>query len=558
YSMGASPPAEERPTGLHLRVNDRPSWKEALLFGCQQATVCISGLLVFPFLVSNLVCAGDATIALRVQLISATFVACGIATLLQTTLGLRLSILNGTAFSFLPPLLAFSQLPENRCEVGQNVTVPEEEWKGRIQTISGSLVIACLVFVVIGATGAVGVFSKFVGPITIVPLLILLTLSTVPTLDEKLSLHWISIVMVVVLIVVVIYLDDVHLPIPAGIRPFRVVRVRVFGQFPYLISVCSVWFLCLILTITGAEPEEGQARVDKSATMRVLAESPWVQVPYPGQFGTPRIDIGLMFGFMASAVSSVIENLGSYAMAARVSEQRRPPRSTVNRAIIVEGLGSMIAALFGVCSGVTTYTENIALIHITRVASRITMQIAGTLLISLGLFTKAAALLASIPDPVLGGVLLMGMSMIGGVAMAQLQLIDLKVTRNIAIMGMSMMLGMVIPTHFEKNPLETGNETLDSTLNMLLTIKMLIGGGIAFVLDNTVPGATAKQRGLHEDEEGEPSEFQAEDGYSFPDCVNRIFHAIPFLKRLPFLPSEKNLAARASASKVYPEGELPK
>lgn len=46
-------------------------------------------------------------------------------------------------------------------------------------------------------TGAVGVFSKFVGPITIVPLLILLTMSTVPTLDEKLSLHWISIVSVI-------------------------------------------------------------------------------------------------------------------------------------------------------------------------------------------------------------------------------------------------------------------------------------------------------------------------------------------------------------------------
>ncbi|GMS98879.1 hypothetical protein PENTCL1PPCAC_21054, partial [Pristionchus entomophagus] len=487
--MEDSPPSteEERNSGLYLRVNDRPSWKEALLFGCQQATVCLSSLLVFPFLVSQIACAGDATIALRLQLISTTFAACGIATLLQTTLGLRLSILNGPAFAFLPPLIAFSQSPENRCSVGQNVTVPVEQWQGRIQTISGSLAIACLVFVVIGATGAVGVFSKFVGPITIVPVLILLVLSTVPMLDEMLSLHWISIVMIVVLIVVVIYLDDVRLPIPSGVRPFRVTRVRVFGQFPYLISVCSVWLICLILTLTGAEPEEGEACVDKAATMRVLAESPWVQAPYPGQFGTPRIDIGLMCGFIASAVSSVIENLGSYAMAARVSEQRSPPRSTVNRAIIVEGLGSMIAALFGVCAGVTTYSENIALIHITRVASRITMQIAGLLLIGLGLFTKSAAVLAAIPDPVLGGVLLMGMSMIGGVAMSQLQLVDLKVTRNISIMGMSLMLGMVIPTHFQRDPLNMGFPTLDSILNMLLTIKMLVGGAIAFVLDNTVP-----------------------------------------------------------------------
>ncbi|GMT26120.1 hypothetical protein PFISCL1PPCAC_17417, partial [Pristionchus fissidentatus] len=256
--MDLSPPGENVETKinkghLYLRVNDRPSWEESLLFGCQQATVCLSALLVYPFLVSQLACAGDATIALRVQLIATTFVACGIATLLQTSFGLRLSILNGTAFSFLPPLFAFFQLPENRCEIGQNVTVPEEEWKGRIQTISGSLAIACVVFIVIGATGAVGAFSKFVGPITIVPVLVLLTLSTVPMIDEKLSLHWISIVMILTLIVVVIYLDDVHVPIPIGIRPLRVVRVRVFGQFPYLISVGFVWVLCLILTVTGIE-----------------------------------------------------------------------------------------------------------------------------------------------------------------------------------------------------------------------------------------------------------------------------------------------------------------
>ncbi|GMT26119.1 hypothetical protein PFISCL1PPCAC_17416, partial [Pristionchus fissidentatus] len=300
----------------------------------------------------------------------------------------------------------------------------------------------------------------------------------------------------------------------------------------------------------------GEARVDKAATMRVLAESPWVQVPYPGQFGIPRIDIGLMCGFMASAMSSVIENLGSYAMAARVSEQRQPSRSTVNRAIIVEGLGSMVAAVLGVCAGVTTYSENIALIQITRVASRVTMQIAGVLLIALGLFTKAAAVLASIPDPVLGGVLLMGMSMIAGVAMTQLQIIDLKITRNIATLGISLLLGMVIPAHFEKNPIRTGNQTLDGTLNMLLTIKMLIGGGIAFILDNTVPGATAAQRGLHDDVI-DSTDFQDEDGYSFPDCVNRILQATPFLMKLPFLPSQKNLAARANTSRIHPI-DLPK
>lgn len=87
----------------------------------------------------------------------------------------------------------------------------------------------------------------------------------------------------------------------------------------------------------------------------------------------------------------------------------------------IAGVGSLIAAVTGVSSGVTTYAENIALIHITKVASRATMQFAGFILIMLGLFSKFAAILASIPDALVGGLLTMGISMIGGVAMSNLQ-----------------------------------------------------------------------------------------------------------------------------------------
>ncbi|KAK6053053.1 putative permease [Cooperia oncophora] len=151
------------------------------------------------------------------------------------------------------------------------------------------------------------------------------------------------------------------------------------------------------MTITNFEPVGGQARTDKNVTMVVLRESPWFQVPFPGQFGMPKWSMGLCLGYVASCMASVIENIGAYDLLARVSQQRSPPKNAVNRAIMVEGLASMFAAVMGVCTGVTTYAENIALIHITKVASRTTMQIAGVILILLGLFTKMAALLAFDP-----------------------------------------------------------------------------------------------------------------------------------------------------------------
>ncbi|CAB3409757.1 unnamed protein product [Caenorhabditis bovis] len=520
---------------LYLGVNDVPSIKEVVCFGFQQAMLCMSGLLVYPFLISTAVCAGAAQLQLRVQLISATFVSCGIATILQTTFGLRLSVLHGPAMAFLPPLLAYKQ--QNVCRYGENDVVPEEEWLGRLQQIQGSLFCACLVFIIVGSTGLAGFFAQLIGPITIVPLMLLLTTSIVPTIEEKLSLHWISLVMLATVILMAVYLENTRIPFYYYSRQKKQIvstRIRLFGQFPYLLSILLVWFVCFILTVTDLEPYGGAARTDNNRTITVLQASPWFQVPLPMPFGAPKFNAGICFGFVASCISSIIENIGSYDLLARTSHQQPPPKNAINRAIAMEGVGSIIAALTGVSSGVTTYAENIALIHITKVASRSTMQVAGLVLILLGLFSKFAALLATIPDALVGGILTMGISMIGGVALSNLQMIDLQLCRNLSIMGLSMLIGLIVPLHFEKHPIKTGNFEVDSTFNMLLTIKMLVGGVVATFLDNTVPGATREQRGFRR-HDSENSQF-GKEAYEFPRFFQKILRAIPFLQYIPLLP----------------------
>ena len=94
---------------IAYRANDIPKWWMAILLGIQ-VSYCnrcyripndlylqtlmsgISGILVIPFQVSNFVCAGTATAMVRVQLISTTFVVCGITTILQVLLGLRCAL----------------------------------------------------------------------------------------------------------------------------------------------------------------------------------------------------------------------------------------------------------------------------------------------------------------------------------------------------------------------------------------------------------------------------------------------------------------------------------
>lgn len=536
---------------LHLGVNDVPSVKEILGFGFQQAMLCMSGLLVYPFLISNCACAGAAAVQLRVQLISATFVSCGIATILQTTFGLRLSVLHGPAMAFLPPLLAYKT--QNVCPYTDHDIVPEEFWMGRMREIQGSLLLACLVFIFMGMTGIAGYLSKLIGPITIVPLMLLLTVSIVPTIEEKLSLHWISLVMLLVVVLMAVYLENTRVPIyyySTAKKQIVSTKIRLFGQFPYLLSMLFVWFICFIMTVTDLEPYNGAARTDNNVTMTVLRESPWFHVPLPLPFGMPKLSAGIFFGYVASVFASIIENIGSYDLLARTSQQKPPPKDAINRAIAMEGVGSLIAAVSGVSSGVTTYAENIALIHITKVASRTTMQFAGFVLILLGLFSKFAAILASIPDALVGGILTMGISMIGGVALSNLQMIDLKLCRNLSIMGLAFLLGMIVPLHFEKHPVDTGNFEIDNILNMLLNIKMLVGGLVATFLDNTVSGATRAQRGFRDHlrvpsesdvsaSEASDNSFEvlsSSDAYTFPEVLQRLLRAVPILQSLPILP----------------------
>uniref|UniRef100_A0A914RB54 Uncharacterized protein n=1 Tax=Parascaris equorum TaxID=6256 RepID=A0A914RB54_PAREQ len=244
-----------------------------------------------------------------------------------------------------------------------------------------------------------------------------------------------------------------------------------------------------------------------------------------GQYGALKFHTGLFLAFVVSALTSVFESVGDYHAAARVSDERAPPSHAINRGILAEGSGSFLAGLLGPGVGMTTHTENIGVIGVTRVASRFTMVIAGLMLIFLGSFTKLGAVLSTIPDPLVGGVLASSMAMVGGVAIANVQQVDLKSSRNIAILGFSIMVGMIVPSYFNHHPIVTGNETLDQVLLVLLTLPMFVGAFVACVLDNTVAAHDLGESGI--------------DIYAFPPFIMKLVKKIPCLNFLPFMPKEK-------------------
>ena len=157
------------------------------------------------------------------------------------------------------------------------------------------------------------------------------------------------------------------MPIPHySRRKIRFTKVRLFGQFPYLISLFITYCVALVLGFLNYISKDSPARVDTNQSITSLQNSPWFHIPYPGQFGPPRVSVGLFLGMLASCIAVTVESTGGYGILSKICEEKPPSPSTLSRAIMIEGLGSNLSGFMGVGAGITTFSKNVTATSITR------------------------------------------------------------------------------------------------------------------------------------------------------------------------------------------------
>lgn len=88
-------------------------------------------------------------------------------------------------------------------------------------------------------------------------------------------------------------------------------------------------------------------------------------MPYPGQWGTIIWSWSSTFTMLAGALSAMVESLGDYYAAARISGAPVPPPAVLARAVTLQGFSCMLAGLFGTANGTTAYNENIGALQLT-------------------------------------------------------------------------------------------------------------------------------------------------------------------------------------------------
>ncbi|XP_041114403.1 solute carrier family 23 member 1-like [Polyodon spathula] len=547
------PDREAEQNKLAYSVTEVPPWYLCIILGTQHYLTAFGGIIAIPLILSKELCLEHDTLT-QSHLISTIFFVSGLCTLLQVTFGVRLPILQGGTFTFLAPSLALLSMPQWKCPAWAqnanlvNTSSPEyiEVWQSRIRELQGSIMVASCFQIFVGFSGLIGLFMKFIGPLTIAPTISLIGLSLFDSSGNDAGKHWgISALTVSIIVLCSQYLRHIPVPMPAynKTKKFHSTKIYVFQILPVLAGMTVSWLICYILTEYRVLPSDPKAygywaRTDLKAD--VLRQAPWFRFPYPGQWGMPTVSPAGVFGILAGVISSMIESVGDYHACARLSGAPPPPKHAINRGVGIEGIGCLMAGAWGTGNGTTSYSENVGALGITKVGSRMVIVISGFLMILMGMFGKVAAIFTTIPTPVIGGMFFVMFGVITAAGISNLQYTDMNSSRNIFIFGFSMFTGLAIPNWVFKHPeaIVTGVTELDQVLRVLLTTNMFVGGFFGFILDNTIPGSR-KERGILAWKEGHQQSGEtlgSEEVYSLPFGIGSLICTASWVQYIPFCP----------------------
>lgn len=134
---------------------------------------------------------------------------------------------------------------------------------------------------------------------------------------------------------------------------------------------------------------------------------------------TPKFDVGIILSFVIVFLVSAVETMGDTTAACTGALNRDITDEEISGSIAVDGFISAISGgVFGV-SPITSFSQNVGLLKMTKVVNRFTIMFGALIMIIGGLFPPIGAFLSTLPDCVLGGctVIMFGSIVVAGFEM---------------------------------------------------------------------------------------------------------------------------------------------
>jgi xanthine/uracil permease len=353
---------------LIIGIEDRLSWWQNIMYGIQQLTVDTT-VVIIPILLARALQLPPETGAIMVQ---AGLVGAGLVTIGQALWILRLPVLQGPAIVFVSVVPAVV-----------SVSGIAAAWTG--------LVIASLVSAALSALGFWGKVRPIFGAAPVYGVVILMASLTIATAITG---------------------QVVGLPnTPAFGQPFNFVMAAIpFGIALLIVLLAPTSYVRLVSLLIGAVIAIAVAWLHGKMNFAAVANAPWFRLSVFFPFGF-KFDAGATLVMLLAFIADLGQVVGSYLLVGEVIGKQKVSNKRIDGGVFTESLGSAVSAAFGGLPTVT-YNQNIGALMVTGIGSRYVFATAGAILVVLGLCTKVGAVVASIPGPIIGGLLLITVAML--------------------------------------------------------------------------------------------------------------------------------------------------
>ncbi|WP_148888098.1 nucleobase:cation symporter-2 family protein [Streptococcus cristatus] len=404
---------------------------QAAILGLQHLLAMYSGSILVPIMIAGAL--GYSAEQLT-YLISTDIFMCGVATLLQLQLnkyfGIGLPVVLGVAFQSVAPLIIIGQSHGSGAMFGA--------------------LIASGIYVVLIA----GIFSKIANLFPSVvtgSVITTIGLTLIPVAIGNMG-------------------NNVDKPTAQSL-----ILAAVTVLIILLINIFTKGFIKSISILIGLIVGTGIAGAMGLVDLTPVAQAPLVHVPTPFYFGAPKFEFSSIVMMCIIATVSLVESTGVYLALSDITKDKIDS-TRLRNGYLAEGLAVLLGGVFNTFP-YTGFSQNVGLVKLSGIKTRLPIYYAAGFLILLGLLPKFGALAQIIPSPVLGGAMLVMFGFVSVQGMQILARVDFEHSEhNFLIAAISISAGVGLNGSSLFNSLPT-------SLQMFFSNGIVMASLIAIVLN---------------------------------------------------------------------------
>ena len=412
-------------------------------YGLQHVLAMYAGAVAVPLIIANALGLSKEQL---IYLINADLFTCGIATLIQTigfgNMGIQMPVIQGVTFAAVTPMIIIGKTHG-------------------LTGIYGSIMVAGLVTYLMSPYFSrlirffppvvTGTIITIIG-VTLMPVAVRWAAGGNPAAKDFAAFPYICMALVTLILVLFFY--------------------RYFKGFLSNIAV----LLGLIVGTLIAIPL-GMVNFSQVPT------AAWMGVTTPFAFGMPTFDLASILAMILVMLVVMTETTGDCIAIGEIIN-KPVTQKDLTRGLRADGFSTILGGILN-SFPYTAFAQNVGLVGLTRVKSRFVVAAAGVILIALGLFPKAAAVIAAIPNPVLGGAGIAMFGMVAASGIKTLSKVQFDGTHNIMVVAVSVGVGMItlaVPNFYQNFP----------SWAQVILHSGITAGSVAAIILNAVLNGTDK------------------------------------------------------------------